>query len=250
MIAASLYLVAISITVRLNPSLAPRSERLTAAQRLQVAAQSWPVAVVFGVVLGGLFLGLFSPTEAASIGGIGVGAIALLRGRLTLSALTEAARETASLSGMIFLILIGAALFNFFVETTQLTRVLVDVVNDANLAHWQIIVAIILLYLVLGCFMDSVSMIFLTMPFVFPVVQASGFDPIWFGILLLSVVEIGLITPPVGMNLFIVKLSVPDVSIRAIYAAIVPFLMADVVRLTLVASVPALSLFLVSQLFG
>ena len=98
--------------------------------------------------------------------------------------------------------------------------------------------------------MDSVSMIFLTMPFVFPVVQASGFDPIWFGILLLSVVEIGLITPPVGMNLFIVKLSVPDVSIRAIYAAIVPFLMADVVRLTLVASVPALSLFLVSQLFG
>lgn len=249
LLAAALYLLAISVVVRLKPDLAPRSPRQTLAQRLAVAAAAWPVALVFALVLGGLFMGFFSPTEAASIGVLGVGLIAVLRGRLSGAVLRAAARETAALSGMIFMILIGAALFNYFIETTHMTRLLVSTVTGAGLEPWQVILAIIVLYLVLGCFMDSVSMVFLTIPFVFPVVQAYGLDPIWFGILLLSVVEIGLITPPVGMNLFVVKLSVPDVSIRAIYGAVVPFLMADVVRLVLVASVPALSLFLVGQLF-
>lgn len=245
LLATALYILAIAVTVRLAPGNSPMAQRHGKAERLRMAAGAWPVLLVFTIVLGGLFAGYFSPTEAASIGVLGVALIAILRRRLTLTALRETARDTAALTGMIFLILIGAALFNYFIEATQITSLLVSTVTEAGFSPSQIILAIIFFYIVLGCFMDSVSMIFLTIPFIFPIVTANGFDPIWFGILLLSVVEIGLITPPVGMNLFVVKAAVPDLPMRKVYAAILPFLAADAVRLALVASVPALSLYLV-----
>ncbi|MEV8468881.1 TRAP transporter large permease [Fluviibacterium sp. DFM31] len=249
-LATILYILAIAVTVRLKPGTAPVTQKPSAQERLHLALGAWPVLLVFTVVLGGLFAGFFSPTEAASVGVLGVALIAVFRRRLSLEVIVQAGRETAGLTGMIFLVLIGAAVFNYFVEATQITHVLVDWVSGAGFAPWQIIVGIILFYIVLGCFMDSVSMIFLTIPFVFPIVVEYGFDPIWFGILLLSVVEIGLITPPVGMNLFVVASSVPGLPTKRVYAAIVPFLMADCLRLALVASVPALSLLLVNLAYN
>lgn len=250
LMATVLYIIAIQIVVRRNGALAPASMRQTLRVRLRQALSAWPVALIFGLVLGGLFSGVFSPTEAASVGVIAMLLLGLARGRLSRAGLMRAAREAAQLTGMIFLILIGAAIFNSFVEATQLTTVIARAMTRAELPDWQVIVLILLLYLVLGCFMDSVSMIFLTLPFVYPIVVAYGFDPIWFGVLLLSVVEIGLITPPVGMNLFIVKSAVPDLPMRRLYAAVVPFLIADTFRLTLIASLPGLSLWLVTVFFG
>lgn len=250
LLAAALYIIAIAVSVRVNATLVPVAERPSSRERLRMAAGGWPVLVVFGIVLGGLFAGYFSPTEAASVGVIGVALIALMRRRLTLEALKQTARETASLTGLIFLILIGAAIFNYFIEATQITHLLVAGVTEAGLSSWQIILAIVVFYILLGCFMDSVSMIFLTIPFIFPIVTANGFDPIWFGILLLSVVEIGLITPPVGMNLFVVKAAAPQLSMRRVYKSILPFLAADMVRLALVATMPILSLYLVGLVYG
>jgi tripartite ATP-independent transporter DctM subunit len=249
LMATAFYITAIAVTVRMNPDCAPSAEKLSRAERLRMAMGAWPVLLVFGVVLGGLFAGIFSPTEAASIGVLGVAIIAGIRGHLTLDTLRETARETATLTGLIFLILVGAALFNYFIEATQITHLLVTAVTESGLSNWQIIVAILIFYIVLGCFMDSVSMIFLTIPFIFPIVLENGMDPIWFGILLLSVVEIGLITPPVGMNLFVVKAVVPELPMRKVYSAILPFLVADFIRLALVATLPILSLFLVGLIY-
>ena len=249
-LAMVLYLLAIGFTVRLNPRVAPEVSRLAFGERMRMLAGAWPVVMVFVVVLGGLFAGFFSPTEAASVGVIGIGLIAAMRKRLTLQALKETAQESASLTGMIFMILIGAALFNYFVEATQVSHALVALISESGFQTWQVILAIMLLYIVLGCFMDSVSMIFLTLPFVYPIILDYGLDPIWFGILLLSVVEIGLITPPVGMNLFVVKAAAPWLSMRKLYQATVPFLVADFTRLIIIATLPILSLFLVERVYG
>ncbi|MCB1398463.1 MAG: TRAP transporter large permease [Rhodobacter sp.] len=249
LMATGLYVIAVSVVARVAPQLAKSGPKHSAGARLRMVVSAWPVMLVFGLVLGGMFAGLFSPTEAASIGVLGVALVALVRGRLTLDTLKQAAFETASLSGMIFMILVAASTFNYFIEATQVTQMLVGWVGGLGLAPWQIILAIIVFYIVLGCLMDSVSMVFLTVPFIFPIAMDNGFDPVWFGILLLSVVEIGLITPPVGMNLFVVKLHMPDVPLRRLYLAVLPFLAADAVRLTLVASFPILSLFLVNLAF-
>jgi tripartite ATP-independent transporter DctM subunit len=247
--ATLLYICAISITVYLNPQLAPEKETIPKSQRLKLLFGAWPVLVVFTIVLGGLFAGFFSPTEAASVGVIGVALIGFIRKELTLPVLKQTAKETATLSGMIFFILIGASIFNYFIEATQISHSLVDFISSSGLHTGIIILIIIMMYIALGCFMDSVSMIFLTIPFVFPIIDNLGLDPIWFGILLLSVVEIGLITPPVGMNLFVVQASIPGLKIKEIYRAIIPFLIADTLRLILVATLPIISLFLVSLLY-
>ena len=250
LIATVLYVVAILVYVRLRRGIAPTSARMLWGDRIRLFISAWPIALVFGLVLGGLFSGLFSPTEAASVGVVAMLVLGLARRSLTRQGMMRAAREATQLTGIIFLILIGAALFNSFVEATRITDALSDAITAARLSEWQVIVLILLLYLILGCFMDSVSMIFLTLPFVYPIVLSYGFDPIWFGVLLLSVVEIGLITPPVGMNLFIVKSAVPDLPMRRLYAAVLPFLVADTLRLVLIAAVPGVSLWLVTVFFG
>ena len=250
LIATALYIATIAIMVHLNKNLAPIATRATIKERVVQLLSAWPVALIFGLVLGGLIGGAFSPTEAASVGVFGMLILGFTRRKLPHAALVRAARDATKLSGMIFLILIGASVFNSFIEATQITSHLSAAITAAGLAEWQVILMILILYIILGCFMDSVSMIFLTLPFVFPIVQVYEFDPIWFGVLLLSVVEIGLITPPVGMNLFIVKASVPDLAVRRLYAAIGPFLIADILRLLLIATVPSISLGLVNYIYG
>jgi TRAP-type C4-dicarboxylate transport system permease large subunit len=152
--------------------------------------------------------------------------------------------ETATTSGMIFMILIGTAVFNYFVETTGLPQALVQSVGELGWNPYVILVLLVVFYIILGCFMDALSMILLTLPFVYPMITALGFDPIWFGVIMVSVVEVGLITPPVGMNLFVIMASTPGLRLQTISRGVVAFLLADVMRLALLILFPALSLWL------
>ncbi len=244
LLGAALYAGAIMVTVRLRPALAPRAPRTGWRGRARVMARIWPVAALFALVIGGLYAGLFSPTEAAAVGATGAFVLALLSGELTRAALRASVFETAALSGMIFFILIGAGLFNAFLETTGLPRLMIAAIEGAGLAPTAVLVLILLSYVALGCFMDSLSMILLTVPLLTPVAIEMGYDLVWFGILVVTVAEIGLITPPVGMNLFVVQGTSPGLTQATVVRGIAPFILADVLRLTLLVAFPALALWL------
>jgi len=196
------------------------------------------------VVIGGIYAGVFSPTEAAAVGAAGAFLFALFRRQLTRRIMVEALAETAVTTGMIFLILIGAALFNYFIEASRLPDLLVSGLTGLGWAPLAVLLVILMFYLILGCFMDALSMILLTVPFVFPIIVAIGYDPVWFGILLVVVVELGLITPPIGMNLFVIQGTTPGLNLGTMVRGIVPFIVADIVRVGILVAFPALVLWL------
>lgn len=245
-LATLLYMAAVSVQTRLNPSLGPAAERMPWGERLVVLKDVWGIVLLFALVLGGIYLGWFSPTEAAAVGAFGAFAIALLRRQLSLSVFRTCLTETAGTTGMIFFILIGAAVFNYFIETTNLPQMLVAAAQGADLNRYVVLALVMLFYLVLGCFMDSLSMILLTVPFVFPLVEAMDFNGIWFGILLVTVAELGLITPPVGMNLFVLQGVAPELRMQTIVRGVAPFLAADLVRLVILIALPPIALWLPS----
>jgi len=227
-----------------NPKLGPPADRVKWMGRVTALKNVWSVALLFAVVIGGIYLGWFSPTEAAAIGALGAFLLALVKKRLTKNIFFECLTETASTSGMIFMILIGTALFNYFIETTGLPQMLVEQVSALGWPPMLILVLLIVFYIILGCFMDALSMILLTLPFVYPLIVDLNFDPIWFGIIMVSVVEVGLITPPVGMNLFVIMAGTPGLTLPTISRGVIAFLLADVVRLALLVLFPVLSLWL------
>jgi tripartite ATP-independent transporter DctM subunit len=247
LLAVSLYAITVAVMVRVNPSLAgppPRDRRINWG----ALRRAWPVAAIFVVVIGGIQMGLFSPTEAAAVGAAGAVTLALLRRSLNREILWASMYETVSMTGMIAMIIVGAALFNAFIETTGLPQFLIGAVETSGLPPFGVLILVLVFYLVLGCFMDSMSMIMLTVPFVFPLISALGFDPIWFGILVVTVAELGLITPPVGMNLFVIQGVANDLATKTVMRGILPFIVADVVRLALIILIPALSLYLPSRM--
>ncbi len=245
LLATLLYALSVLVQIRVKPELAGAiPPRRPARENLRDLGAAWPAAMIFAVVIGGIQVGLFSPTEAAAIGALGAGLVALFRGALTRKVLWVSATETVALTGMIFLITIGATLFNYFIETTGLPQFLINAIGSAGLGNYTVLLIIVAFYLVLGCFMDAMAMIFLTVPFIFPVVNALGFDPIWFGVLVVSVAEVGLITPPIGMNLFVLQGVVPGLGSATVMRGVVPFLVADLVRLALLIAFPALALWL------
>lgn len=246
LLATALYALCVTISVKLNPALVGTMPPASTTSRWKAVRKAWPVAAMFAIVIGGIQAGVFSPTEAAAVGAASAVLLAIARRSLDRSSLGSAMRETVELTGMIFFIIIGAALFNFFIETTGLPQYLIASVEASGLPAFGILLMIILFYLVLGCFMDSMSMIMLTIPFVFPLISALGFDPIWFGILVVTVAELGLITPPVGMNLFVMQGVSRDLSSATVIRGIVPFIIADTVRLALLIFVPAITLYLPS----
>lgn len=245
LLATFLYMAAVTVQVTLRPDLGPAAgERFTWTARARAMVRVWDVALLFLVVIGGIYAGVFSPSEAAAVGAAGAFLFTLFRRQLTATVLRQALVETAITTGMIFLILIGAALFNYFIEASRLPEVLVGLLNGLAWPPLAVLAAVLVFYLVLGCFMDSLSMILLTVPFVFPVVTAQGYDPVWFGIVLVTVVELGLITPPIGMNLFVIQGTTPDLSLGTMVRGILPFILADVVRIAVLIAFPALSLWL------
>ena len=243
-LAAMLYIGAIKLVVWRNGDIAPRSDYVAWSGRLSALAGMWDALLLIVLVIGGIYTGLFSPTEAAAVGAGGALMIAALRGRLSLATLRTGMLETASMTGMIFMILIGATLFNFFLEQSKLTETLLHGIEQAQLSSATVIFALLVFYIVLGCFMDSLSIILLTAVPAHGLITSLGYDPIWFGVLMVSVVEIGLITPPIGMNLFVVKGVAPRISLGEISRGILPFIGADAVRLAFIVFIPGLVLWM------
>ena len=234
-------------SVRSKAGAGPAGERHTWSQRLRGLADIWQIFVLFGLVLGGMYAGWFSPTEAAAVGAAGAIILAAASGRLTRKVMHDGIAETALTSGMIFMILIGAGIFNAFVESTGMTDALIRLVEQMQWSRWWIMAALIATYIVLGALMDELSMILLTVGPVFQLITALDFDPIWFGVMLVTVCEIGMILPPVGINLFVIQ-GIAQVPLGTVVRGIAPFALADVFRLFLLCVFPWLATWLPSRM--
>ncbi|WGH80104.1 TRAP transporter large permease [Jannaschia ovalis] len=250
LLAALGYVIAISIYVRRNPAAAGTREAIPMGERFRLLAAVWPVLVVFVAVVGGIYGGIFTPTEGAAVGALGTGLIALVNGGLTGRTLIESFMVTAKSTAMIFFIVLGAGIYNGFLALTQVPQEMSQWVVTQGFAPVTVLVVILVFYLVFGCLMDSLSMILLTIPIFFPVVAALDFGmtaehvAIWFGILVLIVVEVGLITPPVGMNLFVINAMDRGTPMLQTYRAVIYFVGSDIVRVAILVAFPAITLFL------
>ena len=238
-----LYMGAIRWWTARRPELARPAARAGSAERRRALLEVWPVLLLFGVVLGGMYLGFFTPTEAAGVGAFGAVLVAWLVGRIRRAEFVRAVQETALTTGMIFMILIGAGLFNYFIAATGLTDQLIVWVKDTGLGPWTIMFLLMVMYFVLGALMDELAMMLLTVGPVFKLVVALGFDPIWFGVMFVTVCEVGMILPPVGINLFVIQ-SIANLPLATIVRGIFPFVAADTVRLFVIALIPALATWL------
>jgi len=247
-----LYLVAVRFTVLRNPATGPAGERTNWADRGRAVRGVWAVLLLFFIVIGGLYGALniwplnltFSPTEAAGMGAAGAFLIALSRGKLNLSKTMQVLIETVQTAAALFAVLIGAWVFSNFVNIAGLPEALRALVSSAGLAPMVVMLMILGVYIVLGCVFESLSMLLLTVPIFFPLVTSLGFDPVWFGIIVVVVTEISLITPPVGLNVFVLKGVVGDVSTATIFKGVTPFWVVDIIRLAILVFIPWLVLFL------
>jgi C4-dicarboxylate transporter DctM subunit len=242
-IAISFYTATVQYLVWRDPAIGPRSERVAWPERLATFLHVGPVIGLFALIMGGLYWGVFTPTEGAGVGASGALLFALWRRVISWRAFLDCAIETARISASLFAILIGALLFSAFMNFGGLPRALSDMVTSFGVEPMVVITMICVLYVVLGTFFEELSMILLTVPIFYPLVISLGFDPIWFGIVIVMVVELGLISPPVGMNLFVVQ-SMLQIPTGTLFRWITPFVVADVFRLALIVAVPWLTLVL------
>ncbi len=249
-LAVFMFLVTVAIYVRLVPDAGPKGTRVSRREFSSATVAVIPIALIFAVVIGGIYGGLYNPTPAGAIGVFLVALYGLARRRLSLHAIVDALLETARTSGMIYLILFGAALLSIFMARAGVPQAAAALLENSGLPPLGILTLIILIFIVLGCLMDSLSMIILAIPFFWPMVSSLDFGlpqddlKIWFGIIALVVVELGLITPPVGLNVFIINAQAPDVPMRETFKGVIPFFLSEIVRITLLVAFPALSLFL------
>ena len=243
LIGTALYMLAARYAVWRDPKAGPPEPRKSWAERGAALLRIWDVFLLFGLVLGGIYGGWFSTIEAAAVGAFGGLLAAIVRQR-SLRFLPKALDEAARTTGMIFIIIVGTAAFNAFIERTHLPNTIIGFVADTGLSPTMVLILLMGIYLVLGFIMDGLSVIFVTIPIVFPLVQSLGIDPVLFGILVVTATEIGLITPPVGMNLFVIKGIAPDLNIRTVWKGVVPFIAADVIRLAILIAFPILTLLL------
>jgi tripartite ATP-independent transporter DctM subunit len=254
-LAALGYIIAIAIYVRLKPDSAGHRDPASYSERFRALRDVWPVMLVFTAVIGGIYAGVFTPTEAAAIGAAGTALIAIINGGMTFSSFIDALLETAVSTGMIFFIVLGASVFNTFLGFAQLPQEAANWVNGMGFSPWSVMFVVLLCYLIFGCIMDSLSMILLTVPIFFPLMAGLDFGlpaeefALWFGILVLIVVEVGLITPPVGMNLFVINSMARTVPMSQTYRGVLPFVISDLVRVGILMLFPALSLVLVRLMF-
>lgn len=261
LLAAAGYMLTVAIYVRLWPDSATAAERIPYGERLRTLGATWPVIVIFGLTMGGIVgdwnwvkpdaQALFTPNEAAAFGVTATALYGIVVGRLTWSGFLQAVLETARATGMIFFILLGAEVFKGFLALTRAPDLLADWVTMQGFTPIMVLTVMLLCYLLFGCVMDSLSMILLTIPIFLPIIEVLDFGmsveetAIWFGILALIVVEVGLITPPVGMNLFIINGVARDVPIARTYAGVAPFVISDILRVAVLVAFPAITLWLV-----
>ncbi len=247
-LAALGYILTVAIFVRIVPDAGPAGPRASGRERIRTLVAIWPVMLIFVLVMGGIYLGFFTPTEGAGVGAVGTFLVAVTQGGMRWKGLVEALLGTAQTSGFIFLILLGAAIFNAFLGFSQLPLRASEMFQQSGLPPMVILLTMIVLYLILGCIMDSLSMILLTVPIFWPIIAGLDFGlqgeelKLWFGIISLIVVEVGLITPPVGLNVFVIHSLAKDVPMIETFKGVLPFLASDAIRVVLIIFLPIISL--------
>jgi len=244
LLAVLLHFIAIGIYTRINPEVAPSGPRMDWSERARVLGQCWGAVVLIVVVSGGLYSGIFTVSEAAAVGVVMAFIFAVARGRLTKEVLWNVLGETAANTGMIYVIIMGASIFTYFLSLSQMPGALVDLIQGWGLPPLLVMAILTIMYLVLGSIFDTIAAMVITLPFVFPLVTELGFDPIWFGVYNVMVIEIGMITPPIGINVFVLHGMAKEIPLGTIFRGITPFLIADLVRLVILVLFPTIALWL------
>lgn len=242
------FMITIMIVTYIDPTLGPRGEKTTFAEKIRAVKDVWATALLFMLVIGGIYLGVFTPTEAAGIGAMGALGLGLVARRMSVKKFMNCLLETVKTTSMIFTILIGAILFNNFLVLSDVPSEIGEWVSSLPLGPHSILLVILLIYLVLGCALDALAMILLTVPIFFPIVANLGFDPIWFGVIVVLVVELGMISPPIGMNVFVIKGIAPEVPIGQIYLGVLPFVIALMLLIVVLVIFPGLATWLPSTM--
>ena len=242
------FMLTIAVIVWLRPNFLPASPRLLWSQRLGPLRDVWAPVVLFLFVIGGLYGGLFTATEAGGMGAAGAFIIGVVRRRLPMEAIKRSLLEATRTSAAVFTILIGALIFGYFLTITQTPQKVTALLTGLGIGSLGVLIIILLMYLILGCLMDAMAMVILTVPIVFPVIIQLGFDPIWFGVIIVMTVELGLIHPPVGMNVFVIKSMVKDVDFTTIFMGVLPFVGALIIVLALMVAFPQLATWLPSRM--
>lgn len=240
------YLGAVVVVTRFRPEAGPRGERFSWHQRATSLKGVWGVLALFLLIMGGMYVGWFTPTEAAGVGAVGGMLFTALRGRLSFATLVEVLRESVQTTAMLLFLIVGAVLFKDFVNFAGLPSALESTFKDMSIAPILVIIFILAIYILLGCVLDSYSMILLTVPSLYPMIEAMGFDLVWYGIIVVVVTEISLITPPIGINVFVLRSLLPEVPQTTIFKGVLPFVAADFLRLAVLVAFPVLSLWLPS----
>ncbi|MBL0090673.1 MAG: TRAP transporter permease [Ideonella sp.] len=244
LLAMTMYVLTIGVIVLVKPKMLPAGNPRPWSERLVALKDVWPSLVLFAFVIGGLYGGLFTPTEAGGMGAGGAFLLGLLRRKLDRAGIRHALLQATRTAAAVFTVLIGALLFGYFLTITQTPQKLTGWVTGLGLNRYTVLALIMVMYLVLGCLMDAMAMIILTVPIIFPVIQQLGFDPIWFGVIIVMTVELGLIHPPVGMNVFVIKSVVQEVSFTTIFKGVIPFVITDILRLIILIAFPIIALWL------
>jgi tripartite ATP-independent transporter DctM subunit len=238
------FMAAIAVVTRIDPKLGPPAARTAMPDRLRALGSVWGTATLFLVVIGGLYIGWFSPTEAASVGACGAFVLGLINRKTPRQLLKTSLIDTVKTTAMIFTVLIGAILFNNFLILASVPTLVSDWISGLPLGKTAVLLVIVGMYFILGCLLDSLAMILLTIPIVFPIVKALGYDPVWFGIIIVMVVELGLITPPIGMNVFVIKGMAKDVPLETIFRGVTPFIIAQIILIFVLIAFPEIALWL------
>jgi tripartite ATP-independent transporter DctM subunit len=247
-LAASMYIATVTIIGFVRPDFLPRAPRHSWKERMEGLRNIWATLLLFVFVIGGLYGGLFTPTEAGGMGAGGAFVIGVLRGRLDRTEIRRSLLQATRTAAAVFTVLIGALLFGYFLTVTQTPQKVTEFLTGLGVGRYGVLALIMLMYLVLGCLMDSLAMVILTVPIIFPVVTHLGFDPIWFGIIIVMTVELGLIHPPVGMIVFVIKSVVQDVKFTTIFKGVLPFIITDLIRLVILIAFPIIALWLPSRM--
>jgi len=250
LLAVTLHFLTINLYTRLHPDSAPCGPRLSWAERWVILRESWAVLLLVAIVMGGMSFGVFSATEAAAVGAVVAFLFAAGRRKLTRQALQQSLIETASTTAMIYVIIVGAALFGYFIEITQAPQLMARAVSESGLPIGIIMVLLMAIYLFLGAVFDEVAVMVITLPFVLPIIKSWGYDPIWWGVINVVVVELGMIIPPIGMNVFVIYSLGKTIPLKRIYAGVTPYIASNVVRLGLLLAFPILSVGLLHWLKG
>jgi tripartite ATP-independent transporter DctM subunit len=244
---AVFYIFTIVVLVQINPQLGPRGPQTNLRDKMTSLVRVWEVVLLFVCVIGGIYAGIFTPTEAAGVGSFGAFVFALIKKKLTILNFKNSLVDTIRNTGMVFIIIMGAMMLGYFLSITRLPFEMASLIAELPVNRYIILVLILLLFAMLGCIMDSMAIVLLTVPIFFPVILRLNFDPIWFGILVVRVTEMGLITPPVGINVYIIK-GISNEPMGTIFRGVLPFIMADILHIALLMAVPQISLFLPSMM--